>query len=130
MILNYKEEFVMRLDEWIDLLEKDPKEAVLNALTVIILKNSDEIYNKSFYEIYKFLKETDKNDYTKKLLSIFEINIEQEVQLMNNLKDIEFNIITNLRNNKENLYSNNREKNKIVESKKMIKWWEMNNEAN
>jgi len=120
----------MRLDEWIDLLEKDPKEAVLNALTVIILKNSDEIYNKSFYEIYKFLKETDKNDYTKKLLSIFEINIEQEVQLMNNLKDIEFNIITNLRNNKENLYSNNREKNKIVESKKMIKWWEMNNEAN
>jgi len=111
----------MTFAEWKQQIEDSPKDACLYALTSLALKNIDEKYRKSYYEILDYLKVNNNNDniYRTKLQDIFFLFEDGENILINNLNDIITNIHNKISSNNSCSMNNTQSTEKI----KITRWW-------
>ena len=106
------------LEQWLKALEESPKDAWLEALTILCLKNVTEEYEQKFFVLLRYFEKNDNNPNLCKIKQIYLIFKEHEVTHLRNLNTIN-QVLNNVLSSKQNTTPSC----KPLEKKEFKKWW-------
>lgn len=106
------------LEQWLKALEESPKDALLEALTILSLKNITEEYEHKYFTLLNYFEKNEGNSNLCKIKQIYLIFKEHEVTHLRNLNKIN-QVLNNVLSNKQV----NTPKCKPLEKKEFKKWW-------